>query len=67
MTPSSPQEVAVLIPLVLALLTTLITIGVHAVALGAIVQLYGANTNSDALAPDSGPTLPSWPALHCSP
>ena len=29
MTPSSPQEVAVLIPLVLALLTTLITIGVH--------------------------------------
>ena len=38
MTPSSPQEVAVLIPLVLALLTTLITIGVHAVALGATVQ-----------------------------
>jgi len=38
MTPSSPQEVAVLIPLLLALLTTLITIGVHAVALGAIVQ-----------------------------
>ena len=38
MTPSSPQEVAVLIPLVIALLTTLITIGVHAVALGATVQ-----------------------------
>jgi len=38
MIPSSPQEVAVLIPLALALLTTLITIGVHAVALGATVQ-----------------------------
>ena len=38
MTPSSPQEVAVLIPLVLALVTTLITIGVHAAALGATVQ-----------------------------
>ena len=38
MTPSSPQEVAVLIPLILALLTTLVTIGVHAVALGATVQ-----------------------------
>jgi hypothetical protein len=38
MTPSSSQEVAVLIPLALALLTTLITIGVHAIALGAIVQ-----------------------------
>ena len=38
MIPSSPQEVAVLIPLTLALLTTLITIGVHAVALGATVQ-----------------------------
>ena len=38
MTPSSPQEVAVLIPLILALLTTLVTIGVHAVALGATLQ-----------------------------
>ena len=38
MAPSSPQEVTVLIPLVLALLTTLITIGVHAVAFGATVQ-----------------------------
>src|SRR6516164_5835336 len=41
MTPSSPQEVAVLIPLVLALLTTLITIGVHAVAIGTTVQFIG--------------------------
>ena len=38
MAPSSPQEVAVLIPLMLALLTTLITIAVHAVALGATLQ-----------------------------
>jgi hypothetical protein len=38
MAPSSPQEVAVLIPLVLGLLTTVITIGVHAVAIGATVQ-----------------------------
>ena len=38
MTPSSPQEVAVLIPLILALLTTLVTNGVHAIALGATVQ-----------------------------
>ena len=38
MTPSSPQEIAVLTPLVLALLTTLVTIGVHAVALGPTVQ-----------------------------
>jgi hypothetical protein len=37
MGPSSSQDVAVLIPLVLALLTTLLTIGVHAVALGATV------------------------------
>jgi hypothetical protein len=36
MAPSS-QEVAVLIPLLLSLLTTLVTIGVHAVALGAAV------------------------------
>jgi len=34
----SPHDVAVLIPLVLALLATLLTIGVHAVALGATVQ-----------------------------
>jgi hypothetical protein len=39
MSPSSPQEVAALAPLVLALLTTLITIGIHAVAVGATVQL----------------------------
>ena len=38
MTPYSPQEIAVLTPLVLALLTTLVTIGVHAVALGATLQ-----------------------------
>jgi len=38
MDPSSPQEVAVLIPLVLGLLTTLITIGVHGVAFGATLQ-----------------------------
>src|SRR5262249_627005 len=38
MAPSSPQEVAVLIPLVLALLATLVTIGVHAVALGAALR-----------------------------
>jgi len=38
MAPSLPQEVAVLIPLVVALLTTLMTIGVHAVALGATIQ-----------------------------
>jgi hypothetical protein len=38
MTPSSSQDVAVLFPLLLALLTTLITIGIHAVALGATVQ-----------------------------
>jgi len=38
MAPSSPHEVAVLLPLVLALLITLITIGIHAVALGATVQ-----------------------------
>ena len=38
MAPSSPQDVAVLIPLVLALLTTLITIAIHAVALGATIQ-----------------------------
>ena len=38
MVPPSSLEVAVLIPLLLALLTTLITIGVHAVALGATVQ-----------------------------
>jgi hypothetical protein len=38
MTPSSPQEVAVLFPLVLALLTTLVTIGVHAVGVGTTVQ-----------------------------
>jgi hypothetical protein len=37
MSPSSPHEVALLIPLVVALLTTLTTIAVHAVALGAIV------------------------------
>jgi hypothetical protein len=35
---SSPQEAAVLIPLLLALPTTLITVGVHAVALGATTQ-----------------------------
>jgi|SRR5262249_50700485 len=39
MAPSSPQEAAVLIPLVLALLTTLMTIGVHAIALRAGAQL----------------------------
>ena len=38
MTPSSPQDVAVLNPLVLGLLTTVITIGVHAVELGATLQ-----------------------------
>jgi hypothetical protein len=38
MAPSSPQDVAVLNPLLLGLLTTLITIGIHAVALGATVQ-----------------------------
>ena len=38
MAPSSPQEVAVLIPLVVALLTTLMTIGVHAIALGATIR-----------------------------
>jgi hypothetical protein len=38
MTPSSPQEAAVLIPLVLALLTTLTTIGVHAIALAAAAE-----------------------------
>src|SRR5215470_7914480 len=38
MAPSSPHDVAVLIPLVLALLITLLTIGVHAVALGATVR-----------------------------
>jgi len=38
MAPSSPQEAAVLIPLVLALLTTLITIGIHAVAVGATIH-----------------------------
>jgi len=38
MAPSSPHDVAVLIPLVLALLTTLLTIGVHAIALGATVR-----------------------------
>jgi len=34
---SSPQEVAVFTPLVLGLLITLITIGIHAVALGATI------------------------------
>ena len=67
MTPSSPQEVAVLIPLLLALLTTLITIGVHAVALGAIVQFIRREYQFRRAGADSGPTLPSWPALHCSP
>jgi len=38
MTPSSSQEVAVLVPLVLGVLTTLLTIAVHAVALGATVK-----------------------------
>ena len=38
MAPSSPQDVAVLIPLALALLTTLVTIVIHAIALGATVQ-----------------------------
>ena len=38
MTPPSSQEVAVLIPLVLSLLTALVTIGIHAVALGATVR-----------------------------
>jgi hypothetical protein len=38
MAPSSSQDVAVLIPLVLALLTTLVTIGVHAAALGAALH-----------------------------
>lgn len=37
MSPSSPHEVALLIPLVIALLATLTTIAVHAVALAAIV------------------------------
>ena len=36
MTPTSSQEVAVLLPLVIALLTTLATIVIHAVALAAI-------------------------------
>src|SRR5262249_19258682 len=38
MVPSSSYDVAVLIPLVLALLTTLVTIGVQAVALVATIQ-----------------------------
>jgi hypothetical protein len=38
MAPSSAQEIAVLVPLVLAVLATLLTIGVHAVALGAAVK-----------------------------
>jgi Ion channel len=38
MTPSSPQEVAVLIPLALGLMAALMTIGIHAVALGAIAK-----------------------------
>jgi hypothetical protein len=38
MAASSLLEVSILIPLILALLTTLITIGVHAVALGGTVQ-----------------------------
>src|SRR5215813_12503324 len=37
MSPSSPQEAVILIPLVVALLTTLISIGIHAVAIGAII------------------------------
>src|SRR5262249_41907630 len=36
---SSPHEIAVLIPLVVALLATLITIGIHAVAIGAIARI----------------------------
>ena len=39
MAPSSPQEAAVFIPLLFALPITLLTIGVHAVALGAAAQL----------------------------
>src|SRR5262245_58141840 len=38
MAPSSPHEAAVLFPLVLALLATLMTIGIHAGALGAAVH-----------------------------
>ena len=38
MSPSSPHEVALLIPLVVALLATLATIAIHAVALGVIVR-----------------------------
>jgi len=38
MAPSSAQEAAVLLPLLLGLPTTLITIGVHAMALGATAQ-----------------------------
>jgi hypothetical protein len=39
MSPSSPQDVVVLLPLVLGLLTIVVTIGVHAVALGAAAQI----------------------------
>jgi len=39
MAPSSSQEVAILVPLVLGVLMTLVTIGVHAVALGATARL----------------------------
>ena len=38
MAPPSSQEVAILIPLVLSLPTTLVTIGIHAVALGGTVR-----------------------------
>jgi len=38
MAPSPPQEVAVVFPLILGLLATLMTIGVHAGAFAAIVQ-----------------------------
>ena len=38
MAPSLSQDVAVLLPLVLGVLTTLVTIGVHAVAIGATAK-----------------------------
>ena len=57
MVPSSSQEVAVPLPLLISLATTVTTIVVHGIALAAIVRF--ANIDSDARVSISGETLPS--------